>query len=468
MRRPLGPIFRLQSGEADRQRRLRRLDRWASEWDVDGRPRHLLLRGRLLGEAKELTRGTVRLSKLAKAYLRRSRRRVFMLRALIVLLVVGVAGGVTLAVTGFERWLPEEPEPVAVEATEAEPVEVEVEPVAPPPAKPVVAWVEHAVIPAETLDDIARRYDVAVANVARWNGLNVDDPQFEVGQRLRIKPKKNPLPQQQIEFELDKRYDWKKLAKRFEVEVEKLRAYNPEVDKLTEGTRVSVWINPKPYKRRTEVLDVPRLDIRDDAHSVGRPNNGRLVHGIQMPKSTLYKRRAPFIMWGSSHTIETLHTAIAKFRQDLEWDGVLVVADISKQGGGKFPPHASHQAGRDVDVWMPVLKGVYKRNHLGKDRKPRPNEIDWFATWGLVRALIESKKVVHIFLEYSLQAKLYHAAKTMGATDAELKKAMQYPRGTWAPGIVGHSAGHIGHIHVRFKCGPADSQCGNDVARSGE
>jgi hypothetical protein len=115
---------------------------------------------------------------------------------------------------------------------------------------------------------------------------------------------------------------------------------------------------------------------------------------------------------------------------------------------------------------MPTLRGVYKSSYLEKDRKPRPNEIDWFATWGLVRALIDTGQVVHIFLEYELQAKLHHAAKTMGATDEELEKALQYPRGNWAPGIVGHSAGHVGHIHVRFKCGPLDQQCGNDVDRT--
>jgi hypothetical protein len=117
---------------------------------------------------------------------------------------------------------------------------------------------------------------------------------------------------------------------------------------------------------------------------------------------------------------------------------------------------------------MPTLKGVYKSHYLERDRKPRPNEIDWFATWGLVRALIDTGQVVHIFLEYELQAKLHHAAKTMGATDEELLKAMQYPRGNWSPGIVGHSAGHTGHIHVRFKCGPLDEGCGNDVDRTPE
>ncbi len=465
--RPLGPIFRLPAGDAESRRRAERLQRWAAEWDVDGRPPRLLLRGRLLGDAKRLAASPIRLSPIALAYVRRSRRRAWLVRLSIVAVVLCMLGA-----AGLGAWLvmsraePEVAEAIA-ETPDAAPAPV-VAPTHPPTTEATADWIEHEVIPAETLDDIARRYEVAVANLARWNGLNVDAPKFEVGQKLRVKAKVHPLPQQQIEFELDRRYDWKKLSERFGVEVDKLRAYNPDVKTLEPGTHVVVWINPKPYGKRTAVLDVPAFAVRGDAVSVGRPNDGRLAHGIQMPPSDLYKRRAPFIMWGSSHTIATLQTAIAKFRQELAFDGEVVIADISKQGGGKFPPHKSHQAGRDVDIWMPTLKGVYKSHYLEKDRKPKPNEIDWFATWGLVRALIDTGQVVHIFLEYELQAKLHHAATTMGATKEELERAMQYPRGQWAPGIVGHSAGHIGHIHVRFKCGPLDEHCGNDVDRTPE
>jgi LysM repeat protein len=470
VQRPMGPIFRLAPGDAEGRRRVDRLQRWATEWDVDGRTRRLLLRGRLLAEAKRLAVGPIPLSPLAQLYVRRSRRQVALVRlAIVIVALVWIAGaGLALYATGVVGpAVEEEPVEVATSEVAASPLP----PTAPEPARAPEAapdWVEHEVIPAETLDDIARRYEVAVANVARWNGLNVDAPKIEVGQKLKIKAKVLPLPQQMIEFELDRKYDWKKLSERFGVEVDKLRAYNPDVGKLDVGTHVVVWINPKPYGKRTAMLDVPGFAIRGDAKSIGRPNDGRLSNGIQMPASELYKRRAPFIMWGSSHTIETLQTAIARFRQELDFDGEIVVADISRQGGGKFVPHKSHQAGRDVDIWMPTLKGVYKSHYLERDRKPRPNEIDWFATWGLVRALIDTGQVVHIFLEYELQAKLHHAAKTMGATDEELLKAMQYPRGNWSPGIVGHSAGHTGHIHVRFKCGPLDEGCGNDVDRTPE
>jgi murein endopeptidase/LysM repeat protein len=330
-----------------------------------------------------------------------------------------------------------------------------------------LTWVEHKVIPAESIGDIARRYGVTVSNVARWNGLNPDAPQVEAGRKLRIHAAKTPLPQQLVKFQLDRDYDWKSLSDRFEVEAPKLRAYNPEVETLSKGDRINVWINPKPYARRSELLDLPTFEIRGDALSMGAPNRGKLKNAIQMPESALYVRRYPNIMWGSSHTIETLLSAIARFRQDLAFDHELVLADISRKNGGKFPPHKSHQAGRDIDIWMPTLKGVYKQAYLGdrtRDRKPRPNEIDWYATWGLVRALLETKQIVKIFLDYPLQEKLYKAAVEMGATDEELAR-IQWPRGPRAGGTVAHSAGHTGHIHVRFRCAPADIDCRNDSVR---
>ena len=114
---------------------------------------------------------------------------------------------------------------------------------------------------------------------------------------------------------------------------------------------------------------------------------------------------------------------------------------------------------------MPTLKGVYKKNYLDRERKPKPPEIDWYATWGFIRALISTGEIVHIFLTWELQEKLLQAAKLMGATDEELRRAIQYPRKGGAA-IVQHAPGHTGHIHVRFKCGPNDTQCKDDIAYS--
>lgn len=468
---PMGPVLRQRSMTSD-DRYAQRLLEWAQRWDMGGRPRDELLRGRLLAEARTHVRsGPV--DPLARSFVdasaRRRTTRTFGFAVAGLTLLAGLSAGAWF-LRPWDAASDDDNETVAA-ATVDEPTlearpKLRKKPVAPPVER---TWVEHKVIPAESIDDVARRYGATVSNVARWNGLNPDSPEIEVGRTLRVHAEKTPLPQQLIDFELDRDYDWKSLSERFDVEPSKLRAYNPDVDALTEGLRVAVWINPRPYARRSEALDFPEFEIRADALSVGAPNDGKLKNGVQMPKSTLYIRRAPNIMWGSSHTIETLLKAITRFRQDLAFDHELVLADISRRNGGKFKPHKSHQAGRDIDIWMPTLKGVYKHKYLGddktkvKERRPKVNEIDWYATWGLVRALIETGEVIKIFLEYSLQENLYKAAVEMGATEEELAK-IQWPRGAGAGGaIVAHSAGHISHIHVRFKCSKSDIDCKHNI-----
>ena len=336
--------------------------------------------------------------------------------------------------------------------------------------------IEHAVIPEESLEDIARRYGVTVAQIAEWNLLNPDQKILPPGTKVEIKrPTKRPLPQQQIKYELEPEdTSWNALSKRFGVSATKLRSYNPEVEKLRRGQEIVIWIDPHPYKpkepRSAISIYVPTMT----AQSVGSPNSGSLEEGIQLPENeALYIRRYPYIMWGSGYLIANVQKAVAQFRQDMDFDGTLVLADISKVRGGDFyPPHRSHQAGRDIDIWLPTLRGVFKAKYLTEEgdekfgRRPNPEEVDWFAAWGLIRALIATGAVQDIFLTHSIQPNVYNAAKFLGVSDEELDHAIQWPRGEGSGGgIVMHAPGHSHHMHVRFKCAPYEKRCNNRLAK---
>ena len=88
--------------------------------------------------------------------------------------------------------------------------------------------------------------------------------------------------------------------------------------------------------------------------------------------------------------------------------------------------------------------------------------MDWEATWHLIRAFIESGEVRYVFLSRQRQISLYKAALSCGATPEELEPIIQYPR-TEKVGIVRHSPGHTGHIHVRFIAAASMSSAASTV-----
>jgi hypothetical protein len=511
-----GPIVR-GSGPHRRWRdQQAKFERYAQQWDAADRPARLLLRGDELRQAKRwllsppptpadepgrLVRELVATS--AQAASRRG----------VMAIVLGIGGVVLVggaAVAAWMFWPEPDPEPaVATTAPSGSTGEADGDDdddgdvVTPQPSRPSTPDrdddesfgepIDHVVIPGESLADIAKRYGVDEDDLVSWNTLNPDaplepiacDPPKEgrptevaakpaTGQVLTIrKPRLRPLPQTCIEYEVEPGEGWPQIATRFGAEITRLRSYNPGVTDPKPGQKLIVWIDPKPYKPREPRQAIAELTPKDTARSIGKPDNGRLENGIQLPDNDAYHRKAPNIMYGSAYLIKNLHKAIVTFRQDVDYDGELIVADISRQPGGKFDPHKSHQAGRDVDIWLPTLKGVYKTKFLGsgkqKERRPFWYEVDWYATWGLMRALIKTDSVEAIFLDIILQPYVYNAAKNMGATEEELAKWIQYkPKGKNFGAIVTHSADHYSHIHVRFKCAPWESECKGDKGAAGD
>jgi hypothetical protein len=491
---------RLLSQRGDRSWRDEhaRLQRQAEQWERAGRPDHLALRPHELRRARQWLAGgapegaeptTALQRELVEASASASRRMAARRALVLAGGLVALAGLVTAAILVWPE-PGDEPEEVATSelATdttpqapgEPPPDEPPDEPPPPSDDEPRVAMqtrIDHTVIPEESLDDVARRYGVTVADIAAWNLLNPDQRQLAAGTVVKIeRPTKRPLTQQRIRYELEREdTSWNALSRRFGVPATKLRAYNPGVEKLRRGQEISIWIDPHPYAPKQPRPEIPDYVIVKLAESVGHPNAGVLEHGLQLPENeALYIRRYKNIMWGSGYLVANVQTAVAKFRSDMDFDGTLVLADISKKKGGPFkPPHGSHQTGRDIDIWLPTVRGVFKAKYLTAEgdekfgRRPNPEEVDWFATWGLIRALIETGAVQDIFMTYSIQSKVYDAAKLLGATDEELDLALQYPRSEKSgKGIVMHESGHSHHMHVRFKCAPYEKRCKPNPTRN--
>ncbi|MEM7154265.1 MAG: penicillin-insensitive murein endopeptidase [Myxococcota bacterium] len=468
-----------------------RISRAAEQWAAAGRTDQLTLRPRELERAEAWLAGTPadrqqQITPLQREIIEASRgantRRAAKRVGTIAGGVLVLGGLVAATVVLWPESEPEpEPETKAKTETKAEPepepeLEPEPEPEPREPRAKIKKEITHHMVPEETLDDVAQRYGVTVAKIAEWNLINPDQPNLNPGDEVKIKkPTKRPLAQQKINYELEKEdSSWSKLSARFGVSAMKLRAYNPGVAKLKAGEDVTIWIDPKPYAPKLPRQKIPEFVLDKNAQAIGSPNSGSLENAVQIPdQPDLYKRRYAYIMWGSGYLVANVQTAVAKFRQDMDFDGTLVLADVSKRKGGHFNPHKSHQTGRDIDIWLPTVRGVFKEKYLTEDgdekwgRRPNPEEADWFATWGLVRALIDTGAVQNIFLDHTIQPNVYNAAKFLGVSDEELEETIQWPRGPHSnAGILSHSPAHIHHMHVRFKCGPHEKRCIKHTART--
>ena len=388
----------------------------------------------------------------------------------IVVALLAIAGWVAWAL--WAGWSTAGPRtPVTTRAARSV-AEAAVQPAAPtPPPRPRTV-VRHEVIPGETIADIAARYGVSASRLIDDHGLNPDVPP-PPGTELVFEAIDPPLPRLRLRHVLAPGDTLTGIGERFGIDVELLRRYNPQLGaaaELVPGEQLVIWVDPQIERRHDEAVRLS-FPVAADALSIGAPTLGSLERGIQLPASPYYERVHPALQYGSSHAIQHLQTAIARFRQLYRYQGVLVVSDLSKNGGGPLPPHKSHQAGRDVDIWLPALKGTYQRRHLADDRKPKFAEINWYAAWGLVESLLATGEVQYVFLDISLHPRLHEAGQRLGAApdmlaqlqwqppdaDPELARRARYN----AP--VRHAAEHNGHIHVRFRCGPNEPRCTHKV-----
>lgn len=344
-----------------------------------------------------------------------------------------------------------EPEPVAAPAPEPE------------PKGPERRWIEHKVVPRETLESIGLRYGVSRDDLVKWNKRKLGGKAWiYAGQELKVHARLFPPPREKITYVVKTGDTWSKIADRFGVPTAHLRDWNPKVPKkFKAGDKLKVYTDPKaPPPSKTSGKPgtsggkppLPEFHVRPGGYEVGRPNKGYLVNGVQLPESEMVRILDPEKVWGASHTIENLLVAIATFRRDSGYDQPLTISSISLKKGGRFGPHSSHRTGRDVDIRLPRKPGAPKGE--------APSSIDWTYTWKLVEALVGTGEVEYIFVSWSRQKYLYRAAQSAGATKAQLEKLVQWPRKpNTNKGVVRHADGHTVHLHVRFKCTPGNERC---------
>ncbi len=294
----------------------------------------------------------------------------------------------------------------------------------------------HEVIPGEHLGLVAGRYGVRRKDLLRWNpSLRKNPDALRVGQTIRVCPEIAPRTRQKIEHTVQPGETFGAIARRYDTTRRQLLAWQrgrlSDPSRLRAGQKLSVWV---------EGAVVPGFaDVFDDA--------GVLQHGIQLPPGRGYTVKWPAGAWGTAETIRSIQRAVAAYQRKMPGGPKIHIGDISKKGGGPFPPHVSHQYGRDVDVGY-VLRGKFA--HDKRFHNANAKNLDVARTWALVDAFLATGRVKYIFMDYKIQKLLYEHARKKGVSERRLDEIFQYPRRR-RHGIIQHWRGHVHHFHVRFE-----------------
>lgn len=297
---------------------------------------------------------------------------------------------------------------------------------------------EHTVVPGEHLGQIAGRYGVRRGDLVKWNHkLRSNANLLSVGQKIRVCPEIAPRQRAKLDYTVASGDSFGEIAKRYGLTRSELLRFQrgklEDPSKLRVGQSLIVWVDGAV---------MPGFGGLND-------DKGTLKGGIQLPNGRHYVVKWQAAAWGTAKSVRAIQTAIADYKRRMPGGPKVHVGDISKRRGGKFPPHVSHQHGRDVDVGY-VLKGELA--HEERFRAARKKNFDVARSWRLIKSFVDTGHVKYVFVDYKLQKMLYEYAESKGVSEDTLDELFQYPRGRGRThGMIRHWKGHVNHFHVRFE-----------------
>tara|TARA_B100001093_G_scaffold519150_1_gene606825 strand:+ start:6148 stop:7302 length:1155 start_codon:yes stop_codon:yes gene_type:complete len=178
--------------------------------------------------------------------------------------------------------------------------------------------------------------------------------------------------------------------------------------------------------------------------SIGKPNRGWLAYPVRLETSDrLTSRRHK--NFGTQEMVQAIIDAVDAVHAEHPNTPILPVGNLSREHGGRFPPHKSHQSGRDADIGYYLSEG-HSPTRL---KLARTRTLDVPRTWTFIESLVADKKVEYIFSDRRLMRLLYRYALNVKKIPKErLHTIFQAPGGR--PKIMRHLKGHADHLHVRF------------------
>jgi len=301
---------------------------------------------------------------------------------------------------------------------------------------------KHKVKKGETLYEIARRYNISMKSLRKWNKKRIGrKDRIKAGTKLVIYSSV-PIRTKRKAWYIVKRGDsLKRIAKRLGTSIKDLKRLN-----RIKGSRI------KPKQKLAYLVPGPEKD----SLSVGKASAGKLIDGEKMPEGPGYSYGNRRNVYGTNETITYMIRCIGEYRRKHPDGPMVVVGNMSRKGGGHLDPHKSHQSGRDVDIGY-IHKKKYQpvTSMIGTNYK----NLDPRKTWDLMYCFLETGAVDVMYVDTKVQKPLVEHLRERNFTDRYLKKIFQYPRKSRGDAVIQDYPGHHHHIHLRFKCPKGDKKC---------
>lgn len=304
---------------------------------------------------------------------------------------------------------------------------------------------EHEVERGEHLGLIAGRYGVHHTELVALNPQIEDPNLIRPGDKVRVCPEIFPRLTKTIEHEVQPGESLGAIATTLGVTKQVLLDENPDI---TDPNLIQVGQRLVLHVDGGLVPDfLPPEPKRTGGKTAKRRKHARVT--VALPKTDDVYIKRPTLAFGTDKTIRLMQRAIGQYKKQYRRSPKVLVGDLSRKGGGALKPHLSHRTGRDIDLGYVLKAEKSQRVRFGG---VTPETLDVPRTWALLKAFIDTREVVYIFVDYNIQKQLYEYAKGRGVPQRELDALFQYPHGRRrAHGIIRHWRSHRHHFHVRFR-----------------
>lgn len=321
----------------------------------------------------------------------------------------------------------------------------------PTTAEPELVATSTEVRGGDTLSSIAASEGVSIEDLRRWNpGIGAGDL-IRLGEKLTVMRARDTLPEEVVQDSWIAEIDIKpgdtlgRIAKRLNVSIADLRRWN--------------HLGPSGIIRAGRALRYVQHGLRPEPRSVGSPTHGRLHYGIHLGRGRGFRLRFPRNAYTTRSVFRTLHLCAGAVADRFPGSAEVLIGDISRPSGGRFPPHVSHQSGRDADI------GYYMAGNVQNETMYRvgPRDIDFAKTWALMACLVETQDVVRIYMDRAIQRAFADYLEERGGVPAETLARLFAVRGDGHGNtLIQHAPKHDTHFHVRFACDDTDAACVED------